>query len=167
MDALHPLVAVGAGRGDEAVGVQLDRALARLVVDADEALLDPVLVHLAQRLVDRVGVRVDAVGHLLEHVLDRELELSLLSASLSSGRMKSYAPCTSTFLNPIMQSMIPMSVGIPGDSPLGGRRQAARARLAPQVPPARSSPQSRQPVTALSCMIFLIRSSSRSAMVSA
>ena len=46
--------------------------------EADETLVDAVLVHLAERHCDRVLFFVKTVGHVLEHVLGREVHLGRL-----------------------------------------------------------------------------------------
>ena len=65
-------------------------ASARVTVgpDADEALVDPVLVHLPEGDGDGVGVGLLVVRDLLEHVLGRELHLGR-PASLRFAFMKS------------------------------------------------------------------------------
>src|SRR5262249_32333459 len=72
---LHAAVGIGAARGDEAVGVLAQRALAGLVAQrgADQRALDAVLVHLLERVADVVLVPA-GLRHVLEHVLDGELE---------------------------------------------------------------------------------------------
>jgi len=75
--------------GTKAVGMPLQRQARRGVRDPIQADLDPVLVHLVQRDGDRVVGR-QILGHVLEHVLGRELHLLLELRSLVCFLMKSY-----------------------------------------------------------------------------
>ena len=79
-DALHAVVRVDGGRGDETVRVLAERLRpeALAVADADEPLLDTPQIHLAQGDGDGVvGAGQAFFGHVLEHVLDGELEVLL------------------------------------------------------------------------------------------
>ena len=78
-DLIHAPVRVDLEASEEAVGVFLQRpqGVAAAVLgerDAEHALLDPETVHLVEQEPNRVVARL-GVGHVLEHVLRRELEL--------------------------------------------------------------------------------------------
>jgi hypothetical protein len=73
------VVGVDVGLGQEAVGVVLECLLRHLALTTDEADLDPVLVHLADREGDGVVGAVELLGDTLEHVFDRELEVGRLA----------------------------------------------------------------------------------------
>ena len=76
--ATEPMTSLGSdtARGDEAVREQLERLLRGLLAHPDHRLLDAEAIHLLQQQRDRV-VGGQALGHVLEHVLDRELEVLL------------------------------------------------------------------------------------------
>ena len=76
-DRLHALVRVHLVAPEEAVRVVLDRLLGLVVLEArpDHRHRHPVLVHLGQQVADGVVHVLLEVGHVLEHVLRRELEV--------------------------------------------------------------------------------------------
>ena len=79
-DTRHTFIWIGARRWDEPIGKSLHRFSARSgrVTDADQTLLDSPEVHLPHGHSDRVvDVLQSLLGNVLEHVLNREVELLL------------------------------------------------------------------------------------------
>ncbi len=76
----HHVVGIDIGLRDEPVGMFGEGALALLALTPDQAVLDAEAVHLAEGDLDRVGVAaVELLRHVLEHVLDGELEVGRLA----------------------------------------------------------------------------------------
>ena len=74
----HHVVGVGLAGGHEPVGMVGQSLAVHLALAADQAPLDAVGVHLAQGECDGIVRAVLLLGHALEHVLHREVELGRL-----------------------------------------------------------------------------------------
>ena len=79
--------------------------------DADHGLVDAEVVHLAEHHGDRVGLGVDVLGDVLEHVLRRGSPSSLDSSSIRPARRKPYQLFFEPSGMPIIRSITPTSVG--------------------------------------------------------
>ena len=115
-DRVHAAVRVDLEAPEEAVGVLLQgpqRIGAAVLGErhAEHALLDAEAVHLLEQEPDRVVARL-GVGHVLEHVLRRELELVERLAVAQALAQELVRPRPARKGVAIIRSITPMSVGM-------------------------------------------------------
>ncbi|CAB5067216.1 unannotated protein [freshwater metagenome] len=88
LHGLHALVGVNANRGQEPVGVFVQSPELVLSPSTNHGHLDSVMIHERQSVRHCVLASLNGAGHLLEHVLSRELKLFLRGGVLEVGREK-------------------------------------------------------------------------------